>query len=165
VAWSKRQLVEQAFDELALAGYSFDLTPEEMQSALRRLDAMLGTWAAQGIQVGYVFGSTPDDSDLDQDSGLPLTAVEAVYLGLAIRTAASKGKTLAPSTTRVAKMAYDSLLAKLEGDILQQQQYRSQMPKGAGNKPWRTTSNPFLAPPDTAPLRIGDDGGLEFVGE
>ena len=40
MGWTKRQFVTQAFEEIGLASYVFDLTPEQLQSALRRLDAM-----------------------------------------------------------------------------------------------------------------------------
>ena len=34
---TKRQYVDQAFTEIGLAGYVFDITPEEMNTALRQL--------------------------------------------------------------------------------------------------------------------------------
>ena len=111
MSWTKRQIITEAYAELALAGYNFDLQPEELQTALRKLDAMMATWAGRGVEVGYAFGASPDASDLDQDSGLPLVATEAVYLGLAVALAAGMGKTLPRSTTLNAKTAYDGLLS------------------------------------------------------
>ena len=78
MSWTKRQLVSEAFAELALAGYVFDIAPEEEQAALRRLDTLMATWSGQGVQVGYAIGLTPQSSNIDDDSGLPLVAVEAV---------------------------------------------------------------------------------------
>ena len=43
--WTKTLLIEEAFGELALAGYVYDLRPEEMQAAGRRLETMMATWA------------------------------------------------------------------------------------------------------------------------
>src|SRR5689334_941421 len=111
MSWTKRQIVEQAFNELALAGYVFRLRPEELEAALRMLDTMMAEDAAQDVTVGYAFGLTPDSSDLDQDSGLPLFAVSATYLKLAIRLAASKGKSLLPSTIAGANRARTAMLA------------------------------------------------------
>ena len=31
MGWTKRQFIEQAFDEIGLASYAFDLGPEQMQ--------------------------------------------------------------------------------------------------------------------------------------
>lgn len=164
MGWTKRQLVEEAFGELALAGYDFDLQPEEMQTGLRRLDTLMATWSGLGLQIGYSFGTTPTDSDLDQDAGLPLVAVEAVYLALAIRIAAGKGKVLSTSTKSAAKTAYDALVSYVASDQVMQQQPRADTPLGAGAKTWRTFRRPFVSTPDTSPLQVDDDGGLDFTG-
>lgn len=163
--WSKRQIVEAAFNELAIASYVFDLTPEEMQAAVVKLDAQMATWAALDINVSYAFGLTPDDTSLDMDSGVPLYAIEAVFLNLAIKISASKGKPPPQSTKVSAKAAYDAMLVVVAKAQLQQQQQPSGMPRGAGAKDWRDSSTqPFFQTPDTAPLTIGSDGGLDFNG-
>lgn len=164
MAWTKRALIEEAYGELALASYVFDLTPEEMQWACRRLDTLMGMWSGQGVNIGYAFGTSPTDTDLDQDSGVPLVAVAAVYLNLSINLAAGKGKNLARSTTAFAKAAYDSMLVLIAQGQMQQQQFRSGVPQGAGNKPYRNTTRPFLPVPDETPLGIAGDGGLIFNG-
>ena len=53
MGWTKRQFIEQAFEEIGLAAYVFDLTPEQLQSALRRLDAMMAGWNTNGIRIGW----------------------------------------------------------------------------------------------------------------
>lgn len=164
MGWSKRDLVGEAYAELALAGYEFDLHPEELQFGLRRLDTLMATWMAQGLQLGYAFGTTPADTDLDQDSGLPLIAVGAVYFALAINIAAGKGKSLLGSTKAGAKTAYDALVSNVASQQAQEQQFRDGTPRGAGSKPWRTANQPFVQKPDTSPLQIADDGGLDFTG-
>lgn len=162
MGWTKRQLVEAAFDELALAGYDFDLSPQETQAALVKLDVMMASWAALDVDVGYAFGLSPDDTDLDQDSGLPLVAVQAVYLKLAIAIAASKGKAVANTTKTGAKAAYDELLGYVAQRQVREQQLPNTVPRGAGNKPWRIYDQPFLRRENTEPLQLADDGGLVF---
>ena len=156
---AKRRLIEDAYGELAIAGYEFDISPEEMQAAARKLDAMMGTWAAQGVRIAYAFGE-----DIDQDCGLSAVAVEAVYMGLACRLAASKGKQLPQGTTRTAKASFDSLMSYLAQQQVQEQQRPQGTPRGAGSKTWRTTSYPFMPKPNTDELQPGDDGGLNFTG-
>lgn len=163
MGWTKRQIVVQAFEELALAGYEFDLSPEELQSGLRRLDLLMATWTGKGIKVSYAQGLSPDESDLDDDSGLPMFAVGAVYTGLAKSIAASKGKTLPASALTTAKDAYDAMLSALARDEVKQQQWPSGLPRGAGNKPWRTFNRPFMTRPDTSPIQGDEDGGLTFT--
>lgn len=164
MGWTKRQLIEQAFDELALASYSFDLSPEEMQSALKRMDGMVAVWSAAGVSLPYAFVGNPDEASLDTDSGLPLIANEAVYLGLAVRTAASKGKVLSPSTKAAARGAYEALVSYVAREQAQEQQLASGTPRGAGRKPWRNVTQPYLTQPDGAPVQLAGDGGLDFTG-
>lgn len=162
MSWTKLQLVEAAYGELALASYDFDLDPEELEAALRRLDTMMATWLGLGLQLGYNAASSPDGSDLDDESGLQLIAVEAVYMGLACKLAASKGKALPSSSLRSAKSAYDSLVLTVAKAQVAEQQLASGTPRGAGQKTWRGFNSPFTTQPDTRPLNVGADGGLDF---
>ena len=159
MGWTKRQFVTQAFEEIGLAAYVFDLTPEQLQSALRRLDSMMASWNAKGIRLGYPIPANPDDSDLDQETGVPDSANEAVYLNLGIRLAPGFGKSISTETKSSAKLAYDTLLARTAMPV--EQQLPGTMPSGAGNKPWRVYDDPFLRQP-VDPLLAGEDGPIEF---
>jgi len=143
--WTKRQLVNEAYSELALQGYEFDLSPEEVQTALRRLDTMMATWEGLGIQIGYAFPASPDDSDPDTPSGIPDKAVETVYLNLAIRLAPGNGKGISVDTKRNAADGYSLLLRAAA--MPPQQKLPNTMPRRPGNKPWPPFSQPFLLPP------------------
>lgn len=157
MAWTKRQLIDAAYGELAMAGYAFDRAPEEDQAALVKLDAMM---ASADIDIGYAFGLSQDDTDLDQDSGLQLVDTEAVYMGLAVRLAASKGKTLQRSTITAARAAWDGLLSRDAHRQVKQQQLRAGVPRGAGSK---NLEHPFTPQPDTSPLQ-GSEDELQFLG-
>lgn len=158
MGWTKRQFVTQAFEEIGLASYVFDLTPEQLQSALRRLDSMMASWNAKGIRLGYPIPSSPQNGDLDEETGVPDSANEAIYLNLATRIAPGFGKTVAVETKASAKAAYDTLLSRAA--MPPEQQLPGMMPAGAGNKPWRT-DDPFLRHP-VDPLLAGGDGPIEF---
>lgn len=156
MAWTKLQICEEAYAELMLAGYTFDLQPEELERAGRRLDLMMATWDAKGIHVGYNSSADPDTLDLAADSGLPLTAVEAVITNLALRLCPGEGKEPHPDTREKAKEGLDSLMAAAAIPSLQQM--RGGMPLGAGNKGRGT----FAPTPDLAPLQVSESGDLEF---
>lgn len=161
MSWTKRQLVNAAFEELALAGYVFDITPDEQQAAVRRLDSMMATWGGViGIRLGYNATTNPDDSDPDQESGLPDWANEAVYLNLAIRLSAGYGKPVANATKAIAKQAYDMVLGRCAS--IPEMQPMGNMPIGAGFKR-RYAPNPF-AGPTPGRLTTGEDGELTFNG-
>jgi hypothetical protein len=156
MAYTKRDIVEQAFEEIGLASYVFDLQPQQLDSALRRLDAMMATWNAKGIRLGYPLPSSPADSDLDQDTGVPDNAIEAMVLNLAVRVAPGFGKTVSPDTKGNAKRAYNEIVANSAMPI-EMQLGNQTIPAGAGNKGWRYYNNPFLREPQD-PLQVGSDG-------
>lgn len=150
--WTKQQLIELALGEIGL-GTAFNVGPDELEDALKRLDSMMATWNGKGIRLGYALPSTPDASELDQDSGLADTAHEAVFMNLAVRLAGGFGKTLSQDTRNTARDAYEGLLAVAA--YPPQQQLPNTLPRGAGNKPWRGQS-PYMPTP-TDPLLAGDD--------
>lgn len=159
MGYTKRQYIEQAFSEIGLAGYTFDLSPEQLQTALRQLDSMMAAWNAKGIRIGWPMPSSPQGDDLDDETNVTDFANEAIYQGLAVRIAPGFGKTIPQTTSFLAKQAYDQLLAMAAAPM--QRQLPSTMPSGAGNKPWRTYDSPFIRPPED-PLLAGPDGPIEF---
>ena len=74
MGYTKRQFISAAFEEIGLASYVFDLQPEQLESALRRLDAMMADWNAKGIRLGYPLPSSPQDSSLDEETLVPDSA-------------------------------------------------------------------------------------------
>jgi len=158
MGYSKRQFITEAFEEIGLASYVFDLQPEQLQSALRRLDAMMAEWNGKGVRLGYPLPGSPQDSDLDEPSQVPDSANQAIVTNLAIRIAPSYGKAVMMETKVAAKESYNTVLSRLS--VPMEQQLPGSMPAGAGNKPWRNQS-PFIAPP-VDPLLAGNDGAIEF---
>lgn len=161
MGWTKRQLVAEGLGEVGLASFEFDTTPDEQQMVLRRLDTMMATWEARGVRVGYRFPASPDASNLDDDSGLPDSAVETAYLNLAIRIAPSFGKVVSGETKKNARDGWDLLLVAAAQPI--EQQLPSTLPRGAGQKPWRAQNQPFFPRPSTDPLVVDQGGDLDIL--
>lgn len=160
MGWTKAELVGAAFEEIGLASYEFDLSPEEQASALRRLDALMAVWNTRGIRVGYAMPSTPGASDINEQSGITDSAYEAVYTALAMRLAPTFGKVVSNETRIAAKQAYDTLLASVSSDP-PRVQLPGTMPAGAGNRRFRGTIRPFLTPPRQT-IAAGPDSDMEF---
>lgn len=159
MGYSKRQFVQAAFEEIGLATYAFDLQPQQFESALRRLDAMMAEWNAKGIRLGYPIPGSPENSDLDSESEVPDYANDAIITNLAVRIAPSYGRTPMPETKITAKTTYNTLLSR--ATMPPEQQFPSGLPRGAGWKPWRETNEPFFPEPED-PLTVGPDGPLDF---
>lgn len=141
---TKGDLVNAAYEEIALAGYVFDLTPEERNGALMRLERMASGWDARGIRLGYnLAGSLATLNDV---VGIPDWAEEAFYTNLARRVATPLGKQLHVDTIRAAADGYRTLCLVSQQSIPQMQMPRH-MPIGLGNRR-NTKSQQFFAPVD-----------------
>lgn len=157
---TKRQLIEMAFEEIGLVPSVFNLKPAQLQRALRRMDAMIAGWNTNGIRINYPLPTNAADADLDADSGIPDAAIEAVYASLAIRIAGGFGKTVRAETKQMADTGYNNL-ANLTAYPVPERPIPGTMPRGAGTKPWRNFTNPFVRPPEPQ-IEAGPDGTLEF---
>lgn len=165
MGWTKRQLVERAYANIGMAPHVYDIQPEQMQAAIIDMDAMVAQWNGKDIALAYALTSDPDNADPDQDSGLPDWANAGVFLQLALVLAGQHGRTMSAETKTAAKDGLDTIKLRASKPTLQVQLPRT-MPLGAGHKPWRTGNrNPFVTPPDTAPLQTGEGNDLQFLGD
>lgn len=153
--WTKGELISAAFEEIGIASYQFDVTPEERVTALNRLDTMMATWEGKNIHVGYLFPPLPGESDENDPSGMPDEANETVFLNLAKRLAPGFGKQVSADTKVNAREGYDTLLRRAA--FPQQQQMPGTMPVGAGNKPWRSNYRTFFPTPVDDPVFLRND--------
>jgi|GEM_PF-6567499 hypothetical protein len=129
---TKREVILAAYEELGLAEYNFDISPEEMASARKRLDRMMAEWEAK-VTTGYMIPLDPDDSDENDECGVPDAIINAMAMNLAVRMGPSLGKVLSLETRVGAKNAYDGMLGFLA--VIPSIKYPSTLPVGAGNKP------------------------------
>jgi len=157
MGWTKRELVNAAFSEIGLAEYAFDVQPEQLQDAVRRLNSMIGVWDGRGIRLGWPLPSDPSGGDLDDDSNLPSWAVEAVYLNLAVRIAPGYGKAVAMETKASAMSAFNAVLLNLR-PIPQMRPDVMSIPSGAGFRERRRIT--LHEQPD--PINTGSDGELSL---
>jgi len=155
MGWTKRQFVEQAFEEIGLASYVYDLTSDQLQGALRTLDTMMATWNAKDIKIGYPLPSSPENSDLDEETGVPDAANEAIYLGLSIRIAPRFGKVISPESKQFARDAYRTLLSS--NMKTPEMKLPTSLPAGAGHKSWRDNDNSFIRETDDGIIGAPDN--------
>lgn len=159
MAYTKRQFVEAALTEIGLASYVFDIQPEQLEYARRRLDAMMADWNGKGLRLSYPIPASPEQGSLAEETNVPDSANEAVILNLAVRLAPSYGKQIMPDTRLLAKTAYDTVLQRATVPI--ELQFPDTLPSGAGNKYWRDADDPFMPTP-VDPVETGPEGILEF---
>jgi hypothetical protein len=149
--WTKRELVAEALNELALAGLTFDTTPDERSQAIRTLDRMMAGWTTRAVSIGYVQPATPGDSDPDDDSGIQDKHADAVVQGLAVRLCGSYGKQAPLVLMQTAKQAFDALLIEAATPV--PQPLPGGVPIGAG---YKGRLRPFTTDTATLPDQAGD---------
>lgn len=154
---TKRDLVYGALDEIGIGADTFDPSPEQLEKALNRLDWMMAEWDGLGIRIGYLLPTTPQDSDLDQEAGVPDTARNCIVSNLAIRLAPTYGKTVPPSTMAAAARAYNALLtARAE---IPQQRFPNTLPLGQGNIRYTAGQQYFQ---NGEKIDLGPSGELDY---
>jgi hypothetical protein len=145
---TKFHLIKSAFSEIGIANYEFDLSAEEVNDALDRLDDLMRSWEARGVSLGWPLTSSPDDSESGQEVTVPDVAMRAIRTNLAIELAPMYGKLVSPHTMATAKSSYNTMLAALKPPP--EKGFPSTTPSGAGNSRWWSGS--FL--PDTEALDV-----------
>jgi hypothetical protein len=134
MATTKRQLVQQMFEECGINGWEFDITPEEKDRALTRLDALMAELRGRGIDLSYNFPTELGGGDLDDVLGTPDQAFYGLATLGAERLAPTMGKTQSPASRmaltaamKAVRSAAAVLVPTLEGP---------DMVYGSGNR-WR----------------------------
>lgn len=158
MSYTKGQLVEAAYAEIGMAAFMFDLEPEDLQAALRKLDAMMAMWNGRGIRLGYPIPLAPLSSTLTEDSTLPDWSISAVIANLGIQIAPLYGKVVSAETRFNARDAYNMVLSR--SAMPPEMQFPNTLPAGAGNKPW-TIDSPFMRDP-VDQLLTGPDSVLSL---
>ena len=159
MSFTKKQFIEAAYRELGVPDYTFDIGADEYQASVFRLDAMIADWKAAGLSISYPLPNAPLDSVITSLTTSPDAANKAIITNLAVELAPGIGKMVLPSTDKAAKKSYNTLLLKTTQDI--QMQMPSTMPRGSGNKPWRSQKNNFFRTP-TDDVQTGRGGDLEL---
>jgi hypothetical protein len=154
MSYTKRELVKAALTEIGLSSYAFDLSTDQLEQAVARLDSMMAEWNGRGLRLGYPIPSSPGSTDIDADSGIPDSAWEGVITNLGLRLGPSYGKAVSAETKITARHALNTLMARA---AMPAEMQLGPLPAGAGAK----NNEPFLEPESTG-LSVGNDSGLEY---
>lgn len=137
---TKRTIVTMAYEESSLAGYEFDVTPEELVTALRRLDALMAEWEPT-IALGYNFPAVFGNGDLDDLSGIPDFAIDVAAKYLALRISPMMGKTYSAESRYALAAGMRDLRAKTA--VVPVSTLPITTPRGMGNR-YLSRWQPFI---------------------
>lgn len=146
---SKREIIKEAYAELGKASYEFDLNPEDLQAALRKLDTMMASWNGMGVRIGYAGGQ--GSGDIDVSSELPGWADDAIISNLAIRLAPGLGKIPSPETKAAAASGFNTIMLRVAAPAV-----RSKVGYGGAG------SGGHSLPQSQQNIKLAADGELEF---
>ena len=154
MSWTKKQLIDAAFTEIGLQNYAYDMEPEDSQSAITTMDAMIAGW---NLNLGYIMSGSPSTSNPNSASGLPIWANEGVYLNLAVAICSRYGKIASRELVVNAKKALSAVQTKCA--TIPVNQWDKRLPVGQGNKPFIGVAPEFFKPVD----ELTDDNGANLV--
>lgn len=112
---TKRQLIEQMFVECGLNGWEYDITPEEKDKALTRLDALMAELKGRGMDLGYNAPATIGDGDLDDDLGV----ADQAFYGLAVLGAERLSPTMGKTQSSASRMALTAAMKAVRSAALE----------------------------------------------
>lgn len=132
---TKRQLVEQMFTECAVNGWEYDITADEKDTALTRLDALMWELRGRGVDIGYNFPLGIGQGDLDDVLGCP----DQAFYGLSILGAERLCPTMGKKQSMESRIALTAAMKAVRSaavTLVPSSQIAPATPIGSGNKPW-----------------------------
>lgn len=138
----KIDIIQMAFEDCALAGFTFEQSPEEVASALRKLNVMMAE--SPWNRLGYVQPDNGSQGEATDLSGLPADTVNAVSGYLAQRLAASIGKSFSTEAGAQMAKAYNLLFA--QNHVIPKMRLAPDTPVGQGSYPNAYWWGPFTPP-------------------
>lgn len=134
MGWTKRELIEQAYNLIGMGSNAYTMTPEDYLSGCILMDSLVASWEPK-FSMGYPMADSPRQLNLDAEIKGPPSAPSAIFTNLAILLAPTIGKSVGVEIIRNAESTFEALLASLV--TLEPRSIYDGLPSGEGNKPWR----------------------------
>lgn len=132
MAWTKGDILTTALSDLAVAGYAFDLQPEETQACINKLDQIMAEKYGLGLSISYNRPTGPNISVGTDASGLDEKYIYSVTALLAREVCSMFGRPIPPQVNRAAIRGERTMLAMGKTPPIIPRPIT--MPIGAGNK-------------------------------
>lgn len=131
----KVDIILGAYSQLRISGITRDPSPEDLETALCRLENMAAEWDSRTISVGYNFEDEPDPNS---NAGIIRGFRHAFETNLAARLIPDFNKQVPGYLLGQANQSLSNLSSRAAADRLRGVQYPSRQPTGSGNESaWR----------------------------
>lgn len=143
---TKRQIIKSAFSELGMGARSFDLSADDWDEGLTRLNALMAEWGISGVGSQFPVTGDPSAGELDVDAGISPALVRGVSAALAADLSPGYGKHVSPET-KVAAEQGRKLAFRVNAVVPKRMINVMATPAGAGWNPINRTE--ILLQPET----------------
>jgi hypothetical protein len=154
---TKVDLINEAYSKLRISGLTVLPSPEDLETALTRLENMMSELEVGGIQLEYNFEDDPDPNSV---TNIPRFSFDGISSALAIRLIPDFNKVPSIQLLASAEASMSVISGKVAKDRLRQVQYPRRMPIGSGNRTWGRWARfyyPVAIPPvDSIQMLVGE---------
>lgn len=144
----KSEVINDAYSQMRISGLTVNPTPEELQIALTRLEAMMHQLASRNIDVDYNFEDTPDPSSL---TNVEPYAWQMLSTNLAVRLIPDFNKQVPQTLLNQATASLSTVSGVSAKKFTQETQYPRRQARGSGNTLRYNRWNRFYRNPPFAP--------------
>lgn len=150
---TKLEHINSAYSKMRISGLTVQPTPEDLETALIRLEDMMGLLYGSTINIGYNFEEKPDGNS---PSGVTREHNDMIASNLAIKLLPDFGKTATVELNKEARGTFANTEAIVARDRLRGVAYPSRMPRGSGNRNWNRYHHyyPPINPPETSSRNV-----------
>lgn len=127
---TKVDRINSAYSQLRISGLTVQPSPEDMVTALDRLENMMAEWESRNVCLNYIFEAEPDPNSL---TGVDRAFYQAIDTNLAIRLVPDFNKDVSPVLFQQASQSYSNASARVASDNARQVRYPHRMPRGSAN--------------------------------
>ena len=127
--FDKVDIILDAYSQLRISGITRSPTPEDLETALQRLEDMAAEFATTSDDGGYMFEDSPDPNS---PCGIPRGYKQAYATNLAVRLIPDFNKAVPPRLEMQAGSSLSNMIARLAAERMREVSYPSRMPIGSG---------------------------------
>lgn len=129
---TKNDIILGAYSQLRISGITRAPTPEDLETALDRLEDMAAQFNAT-MPIGYFFEDQPNPNS---DSGVPRALAQTFKTNLATRLIPDFNKEVPVVLLAQASASLSFMASISAAQRIRQVQYPDRMPTGSGNSHW-----------------------------
>ncbi len=129
-AFDKIEIILGAYSQLRISGITRSPTPEDLETALCRLENMAAEWDTTAMAAGYNFEDTPNPNS---PSGLIRGYRHAFETNLAVKLIPDFNKEVPQVLLAEARQSLSNLVGRLAAQRVRQVDYPNRQPIGSGN--------------------------------